>query len=151
MNKSNKPTTADILIQAKELISQPGAWIRWYGYGDGTVPEGSPEGPPKETNSGVISSLAKARQFCAFGAINRAAYDLKSSLQVNACAGRLLDRAADKLSKERYGVTIYKRPAQHGRRPGAHFNNIATGVEEVKGMFCEAIKLAVEAEAANGE
>ena len=146
-------TVSDVLIRAKEILNQPGVWIRWKVFDRGRAPAAdlaSWDEPDLAFDSRARLSYdgSQQGQHCLLGAVIRAKYELGVD-QHNNDASQLLQRLAPQIARQ------HGKPLDQGKRQlyqrgrdhkAAWFNNTAESLDEVNDLLCEGIKEAVEQE-----
>lgn len=150
----------EVLVKAKELISQPNSWLRWMTYG------------PRPTSDQSVNSVSELKEkcyadgtpmpiysandknaFCAIGAVNEAIPSSYGFSGLRDSVLKILDNAAVETAIK-HGRPLdsiergdrYRRKSDYPGGNTAYFNNSALNVEEVKDLFCDAINFALELE-----
>ena len=146
---------SEVLIRTKEILNQPGVWIRWREYDKGRLPATDPGSWEQSditiTPSSVYYDGSQQGQHCLMGAVRRAKHELgdsKYDLGVSNLLTRLAPQVAIKHGKplDQGKRLQYQRRRKH---PAAWFNNTAESLDEVNDLLCEGIKEAVEQEESN--
>ena len=144
---------SDVLIRVKEILNQPGVWIRWRVFDKGRAPAVNPQsweerdspygGPQIYEYDG-----SQKGQHCLLGAVIRAKHELGVDNN-DTSASDLLGRLAPEVAAQ-HGKPLdvgkraqYRRNRQHN---AAWFNNTAESMDEINDLLCEGIKEAVEQE-----